>query len=490
MRTFWKKEAENLFRGDINPPQGVLGNLFKEHGADVVVCHPTYRNADNIGRLLKNGIEGALVNFSDRRVAFIVSDGTYTSTNPDSSTMDAAVETLKSAFDTGIPANIIVAVSPYEGYLGNRVPGKGSALKFVYEELAFCDAKLAIILDGDLRNDMVAWQRAFRKVSDFHFEKNPAKEMFVTARYARHFVDASLTRFVVGPLTTLMGVFVPGGISGDICLSAGAVALERGEWSEERLKYGTDISTTFDNLANPDSMIYELYLGAKLHDITDEAKLSVMPGEVIGAALERILHYRNLIEEKIRSDMPLERPVVWGPDKTGIGFIDPGYTDVFRVEQKVATLVNRWKEFKEDIRAILGEQKTLELEREVEVLRGLSGDLRGPVRFLEFGMEQWIDALYRGLAVVLEQGKLGVVKRAFNYLYTAAFLEFCKNCLVSLGIDTFEKAIANQEHLGVPPENARRFYEKNVDGEAFGLAKKFFEGRKKILEYVSDLPGS
>lgn len=81
------------------------------------------------------------------------------------------------------------------------------------------------------------------------------KEFFITARYARHFVDASLTRFVVGPLTTLMGEYVPGGISGDIVLSAGAVRHERNaDWDEHRRRNGTDIATTFDNIADPDSL--------------------------------------------------------------------------------------------------------------------------------------------------------------------------------------------------------------------------------------------
>ncbi|RLB06727.1 MAG: hypothetical protein DRG59_07445 [Deltaproteobacteria bacterium] len=486
MDGFWEEVSKNLFKGKLNPPRKVLGELLKRHGSEIVICHPTYRNADNIGRLLKNGIDGVLVNFRDKRVAFVVSDGTYTSADPDSSTIDAAIAGVKDGFGNGLPENVLVAVTPYEGYLQNFVPGKGSALKLVYEELAFCDAKLAIILDGDLRNDMVTWHRAFRKVSDFHFRMFPNDEMFVTARYARHFVDASLTRFVVGPLTTLMGIFVPGGISGDICLSAGAVALERGKWTEERLKYGTDISTTFDNLANPDSIIYELYLGAKLHDITDEAKLSVMPGEVIGAALERILHYRELVQENLKHEILLGHPVRWGPEQTGIEFIDPGYTNVFNVEQKVATLVKKWPEFRSDIEVILGQEKTERLAREVRLLQDAARNLQGSLRFLEFGQEKWIDALYMGLAFVLKKEEIGVVKRAFNYLYTAAFLEFCKDRLEDLGLDTFEKVVKAQDHLGVPPEKAQEFYEERVDRIAFDLAKKFFEGRKRILNYAAD----
>ena len=158
-------------------------------------------------------------------------------------------------------------------------------------------------------------------------ERHPDRPFFVTARYARHFVDASLTRIVVGPLTTLMGRYVPGGISGDIVLSADAVAHEReAEWTVSRRKYGTDISTTFDNIADPRTVIYEVYLGAKLHDITDEGKLSVMPGEVIGAALERLLHWESTdgrVTARLRSTaMTTSAPSARQSD-TGSGFTTP-----------------------------------------------------------------------------------------------------------------------------------------------------------------------
>ncbi|HDM77917.1 MAG TPA: hypothetical protein ENG51_15855, partial [Deltaproteobacteria bacterium] len=65
MDGFWEEVSKNLFKGKLNPPRKVLGELLKRHGSEIVICHPTYRNADNIGRLLKNGIDGVLVNFRD-----------------------------------------------------------------------------------------------------------------------------------------------------------------------------------------------------------------------------------------------------------------------------------------------------------------------------------------------------------------------------------------------------------------------------------------
>lgn len=484
MVPFWKQKAYNLFVGDLAPPKGALGEIVKKHQTEIVFCHPTFKNENNIGKLLQKGIHNASRVFPETRVAFVVSDGTCTYENRDMSTIDAAISGARELFREVQYDNILVVVTPYEGYLGNFTPGKGSALKLVYEELAFTDAKILILLDGDLRNDMYKWHRAFRMIIEDHFQKRHEKELFVTAHYARHFVDASLTRFVVGPLTTLMGVFVPGGISGDICLSAGAVALERDEWSEERRKYGTDISTTFNNLANPDTVIYEVYLGAKLHDITDEAKLTVMPVEVIGAALERILHYEKKIKKILNSTVSLQRPIVWGTDKTGIGFINPGFTDAFRIEAKVSSLINKWDEFSEDIEKVLGKQSTEKLAEEVEKLRNLFPGEKESIRFLNFTEEKWIDALYRGIALVFKEGNIQVVKRAFNYLYTAVFLEFCARKLRDLGLYTFEDVLRVQDKLGVPDERAKEFYEEKVDKETFKLAKDFFEGRRKILEFI------
>ena len=484
---FWKQEARNLFRGGLNPPVGVLGNLLADHRTELVICHPTFKNADNIGRQLGDGIRGATRNFPGQRVAFVVSDGTYTSEHPDSSTIEAALQGAAEALSELGHDNVLVAVTPYEGYMGDVTPGKGSALKLVFEELAFCRAGLLILMDGDLKNDMAQWQRVFKRVADAHFERFPTRELFVTPRYVRHFVDASLTRFVVGPLTTLMGTFVPGGIAGDICLSAGAVALERGVWSTSRRKYGTDISTTFDNLGHPDTMLYEVFLGAKLHDVTDESKLSVMPGEVIGAALERIVHHRNQVMETLRSEKRLKRPFIIGSEETGIGFINPGYTDAFRVREKANSLVRRWSEFRPGVTLLLGEREAAQIDEAVGVLKRSADECRGRLKFLDYTYERWLDAMYRAVATVIRDGIGDTVKNALNYLYTAAFLEFCVARLADLGLYTFEEVLRVQDRLGVPDETAREFYEKKVDGEAFRLAERFYDGRKRILDLVDNM---
>lgn len=475
-----------LYRGALDPVARSLGDLLYQFSAEVVIGHPTFRNERTIGPLLKSGIAGAVSNFPERKVAFVVVDGTLMSDRPDDSTLEAALKAAEEALlqlSQAEGENVLVIATPYEGYGGERTPGKGSALKLIFDEMEFCPtARLLILADGDLRNDMAQWQAVYRRVEQEHRAQYPEREFFVTAKYARHFVDASLTRFIVGPLTTLLGTCVPGGISGDIALSAGAVAKERGTWPEARRKYGTDIATTFDNLADPRTTLYEVYLGAKLHDITDEAKLSVMPAEVIGAALERILHYEERVRQVIEDQQPLRYPVMWGPDKTGIAFIDPGLTNVFNVDTKMRALSERWSAFEAPIEAVYGAEEKARLLAEVEELRRLQQAGEGRLRFLDIGTRRWASLLGRAVAYVLRTRDIETAQRALNYLYTAAFLEFCRERLKDLGLETISQVRAAQQRLGAPPEQAEAFYRERVDGAATALAEYFYASRRTLLE--------
>lgn len=484
--------SQGIFRGTGSPSEGELGEVLARFAPDVIVGHPTFRNADNIGQELRRGLDAAVQVYGHRKVAFVVSDGTWTRENPDTSTIDAALAGAERALAT-VPAEarsrLLVAATPYDGYKGDRTPGKGSALKLIFDEMALCpSARKLILLDGDLRNDFLPWFRVFSRVEADHGTRHPGRHFFITARYARHFVDASLTRFIVGPLTTLMGQYVPGGISGDIVLSAGAVQHERDAvWDDARRRYGTDIATTFDNIADPLTDIYEVYLGAKLHDITDEAKLSVMPGEVIGSALARLLHYEAMdgrVSRLLESERALDRPETWGPDKTGIAFIDPGYTDVFNVDLKRETLLSKFAVYEEAMRAVLLPDTFARLREDWERLRKADTGDEAPVVFLNLTRERWIEILYECLAYLFSTRDVDAAKGCLNYLYTAAFLEFCREKIAQLGGVTYGQVRKMQQSLGVPPEQAEPFYREQVDRVVERMALRFFENRRTILDLI------
>ena len=478
---------------DSAPSEGDIASLLDKFEITKIVGHPTFKNHDNIGDEIKRGIVAAREYFKEDKVAFIVSDGTWNQETKDDSTIMAAVLGAKEALanlSTDDRNRFVVIATPYDGYQNDHTPGKGSALKLIYEEVSRAKTpQLLVLLDGDLRNDFNPWFRVFSEVEKEHRFRRQDREFFVTAKYARHFVDASLTRFVVGPLTTIMGTYVPGGISGDIVLSKGAVIRECSvEWDEHRRRYGTDIATTFDNIADPNTDIYEVYLGAKLHDITDEAKLSVMPGEVIGSALKRLLYYEDKesrITTIITEDKPVERPIVWGPEKTGIEFIDPGYTDVFDVDLKRTSLLEKFKSYNQAVEAVLSPSSFQRVINGYTRLKDAPTGENDPVMFLEITRDFWIELLYEHIAHLLKTGDIETVKISMSYLYSAAFCEFCKEKLEQLGASTYGQVRKLQKRLGVPPDKARSFYQQEVDLVVEKMAMKFYEGRKRILELLT-----
>jgi len=483
---------KGLYRGAFPLAEGELGELLARAEIEIVVGHPTFRNADNIGKELAGGLRAVSEVYAGRKIAFIVSDGTCRMDMPDDSTLIAALEASGETFrqlGPSLSKDLLVAAVPYDGYKNDRTPGKGSALKLIYDEVGCCPSmKKLILLDGDLQNDLKPWFSVFRQIQALHPADNKNKEFFITARYARHFVDASLTRFVVGPLTTLMGEYVPGGISGDIVLSAGAVRHERNAvWDEHRRRYGTDIATTFDNIADPDVVIYEAYLGAKLHDITDESKLSVMPGEVIGAALGRMLHYEikdGRLRRTLVQDHPIRRPAIWGTERTGIAFIDPGFTNVFNVDIKRNILLEKFNQFKAPMKKVLMPETFTAIEKAYSRLADLPREDAVPFEFLGVTRSLWIDILYQSIACLLSKQDIETVKRCLNYLYTAAFLEFCREKIMQLGAVTLGDVRRMQPSLGVPPEKAEEFYYHEVDRIVEMMALDFYAGRRKILEYM------
>ncbi len=480
----------NLLVGDIAPPIGSIRKLWQTRGVRVLIGHPTFKNESTIGRLLSEGISACVHNFPEVSISFIVSDGTFNSAAQNRSTMEAAITGAKEGLASLTPeelARVTVIITPYEGYDNNTTPGKGSALRLIFSESLATEIEFLILLDGDLRNDMNKWQNVFAQVVKSHRRSFSNRPYFITARYARHFVDASLTRFIVGPLTTLTGRYVPGGISGDICLSSEAASKELAcEWTESRCKYGTDISTTFDQAAHEDTVIYEVYLGAKLHDITDEAKLAVMPMEVIKAAFERLLYWEDhsaMVSRTLSPSAILSPLEIWGPDKTGITFVDPGYTDVFDIDRKITSLIQGFSNYRPAIDTVHGTTFSEALALKLCRLQECNADM--PLSLNIIDLDCWVDVLLRTVAYCLMKRDLETTARSLTFLYSAAFLTFVGQQLTYLGLTTLSQIRKAQHHLGVAPEQAEEFYTQRIDKAIDNMAHTFFRKRTQITELIN-----
>ncbi|MBW2539500.1 MAG: hypothetical protein JRE27_07840 [Deltaproteobacteria bacterium] len=495
MHEFIKQKGKNVFIGIAKPPKGALGAILTKFDPELIIGHPTFHCELNIGGLVSRDLLGARKIFAGKRIAIIIADGTYNDKNNDMSNIEAAITGAQKTIEGFTEAekeNVLLYAGPHEGYDSARFsPGKGNAFKMMFEEMEPTGAKAIILLDGDLHNDMAPWQRVYKKVIEYHEKHFPDKNFFVTARYARHFVDASLTRNVVGPLTTLMGSYVPGGISGDIMLSAGAVAKERSaKWDDARRNYGTDIATTFDNIADPDTRIYEIYLGAKLHDVTDDAKLSIMPGQVIGAALERILHYEDLdkrITHRLTNDVPLSEILIWDSDQTNIDFINPGTTNVFNIDAKREALATKFDNFKRDLKQVLRSSSYGNMMHNHEILMKSVKSNSEEIVLMSIPQNFWIDLLYEVMGYVLVTKDIESSKKALNYLYTAAFVDFCGEKLKELGYTTLSAVRGIQENLGVSDHEAKTFYSDKVDKVVKTLAINFYSNRSKIINRMKEL---
>jgi len=284
---------------------------------------------------------------------------------------------------------------------------------------------------------------------------------------------------------------VPGGISGDIMLSYGAVAKERtANWNDARRNYGTDIATTFDNIADPNTRIYEVYLGAKLHDVTDDAKLSIMPGQVIGSALERILYYEDFdkrITHRLENDIPLEEIVVWNYDKTNIDFINPGTTNVFNIDVKREALATKFDDFKGNIEKVLRPSSYEKIINNHKILMDLINAKSEKIVLMSISQERWIELLCEVMGYVMVTKDIESSKKALNYLYTAAFVEFCAEKLQELGYTTLSAVRRIQESLGLDDSKAKAFYSENVDKVVKNLALNFYRGRSRIIDRMKEL---
>ena len=78
-------------------------------------------------------------------------------------------------------------------------------------------------------------------------------------------------------------------------------------------------------------------------------------------------------------------------------------------------------------------------------------------------------------------------KKALNYLYTAAFVEFCSEKLKDLGYTTLSAVRGIQEKLGVEDSKAKAFYSEKVDKVVRTLALNFYGGRSRIIDRMKEL---
>ena len=240
---------------------------------DILIGIPSYNSATTIDHVIAQCSKGLSEHFSDHESVILVSDGGST---------DA---TLRVAKQARLPKGIKLVSCRYLG-----VPGKGSAVRAVFEAALNLRARSLAMVDSDLRSITPSWIRLL-------VYPTLKQAALVTPRYDRHKYDGTITNQLCYPLTrALYGKRIRQPIGGDFGLSARLAKklLESPLWDTPFVpRFGIDVFITSSALASGFA-VEEADLGAKVHESKDPAsQLGSMFREVAGSALVCMKEYEG-----------------------------------------------------------------------------------------------------------------------------------------------------------------------------------------------------
>jgi len=237
--------------------------LEKIEGVDMIVGIPCFNNDSTIEHVIDMVSEGIAKHYRDLKVGIVISDGGSTD------------DTRELARDKTVYPFIEKIVTIYRG-----LPGKGSALRMIFEASTFLKAKVCVLFDADLRSITPEWIKALADPVLTHGED------FVAPVYSRYKYDATITNNIAYNLIrALFGKRVRQPIGGDFALSRKTMDFyyrcEHDVWMTDIARFGIDIWMTTSAIIQ-DVSICQAYLGAKIHDVKDPLeKLGPMFRQVV-----------------------------------------------------------------------------------------------------------------------------------------------------------------------------------------------------------------
>jgi glycosyltransferase involved in cell wall biosynthesis len=255
-------------------PAAARTRIAELSSADLVVGIPSFNNAETVGGVAIAAEVGLRKLFPEMRSVIVISDGgssDETRERASAAAVGARAESLLVPLESPEPEKLVFE---YGG-----PPGKGSALRAIFEVARDLDARACAVMDADLRSITPYWiDRLMSPVVHHGYE-------FVAPLYTRHKHDGTITNAVAYPLTAaLFGQRIRQPIGGDFCIS-GEVAsayADSSEWRDDVHRFGVDIWMTMTALAS-ERRICQTFLGAKVHDPKEPgADLGPMFRQVVG----------------------------------------------------------------------------------------------------------------------------------------------------------------------------------------------------------------
>ena len=253
--------------------------------ADILVGIPCYNNETTIAHVIQMVTHGLADHYGDKRAVILVADGGSTD-----DTREVAKEFEIKPWQEKI-------VSIYRG-----LPGKGSALRAVFEAAARLKVTACAMVDSDLRSITGDWVKA---LLDPVMTKG---YQYVSPVYLRHKYDGTITNNIVYNLTrALYGKRVRQPIGGDFAISRDLAKYyaEQDVWESEVARFGIDIWMT-TNAITQGFKVCQANLGLKVHDAKDPAShLGPMFRQVIWTLFNLMERYEG-VWKTVEGSEPVE----------------------------------------------------------------------------------------------------------------------------------------------------------------------------------------
>jgi glucosylglycerate synthase len=270
--------------------EAVLSSADRLAPVDLALGVLTYNNAETLDGVRETAAAGA-GRFPDARAALIVVDAG----SSDGTRERAAAATLPNILvEHEVPAGERVAV-PFHG-----VPGRGAGLRAAFTLAHRLRARALVLLEADAVSATPAWiERLARPLLE-------DKADFLTAAYARHRYEGTISRLVLAPLVrALFGRRLQHPFGGQQALSARLVEhlLIHPKWSWT----GADVSDLWiTGTAIADGFnVWEAWLGPhQIRSGTRTTDLPTMIAQTLGAAFTLMQRHEDLWLE-VRGSEPL-----------------------------------------------------------------------------------------------------------------------------------------------------------------------------------------
>jgi hypothetical protein len=199
--------------------------------ADIVLGILSYNNAATIAQVIRNAQHGLAATFPACRSVIVHADGGSQDGTPDLA-LEAALDT-RALVQVAYPVYPVHRLTPdYHG-----IPGKGNAVRAVFELAQTLEAKACVAMDADISGFTPEWTEALvRPVLDSQFD-------LVSPYYLRHKYEGTVITGIVYPLMrALYGKRIRQPIGADFAYSAKLIGhcLQQPQWDSDVTGPGID----------------------------------------------------------------------------------------------------------------------------------------------------------------------------------------------------------------------------------------------------------